>query len=321
MSRNAARLAMVVVPGVATSSRAKGRLVVSRRAGDPGDLAVGRVAACLAQHEDVLAGRVEDHELVRLAATHDPDVARNGDRLEPQPLEGARIRLVLRLIAHVEPGRVPVAAVGVLHHELAHPDQPGAGAGLVPPLGLEVVDHHRQLAVRPHDLGQQDPDDLLVGHREHHVPPVAVLEPGQLGPDRVVAAARPPDVGGVDDRHLHLLAADPVLLLANDLLHAVVDALAQRQQRVDPGAQGTNVARPEQQPVRRHLDVGGIVAQRGEEQVGKAHGAKDTGDAQAAAINASSTPPATTLATWPAAFAPIACISGKFSKSSSWATR
>jgi hypothetical protein len=38
----------------------------------------------------------------------------------------------------------------------------------------------------------------------------------------------------MDDRHLHLLAADPVLLLADDLLDAVVDALAERQQRVDP---------------------------------------------------------------------------------------
>ncbi len=34
------------------------------------------------------------------------------------------------------------------------------------------------------------------------------------------------------------------------------------------------------------------------------------GVGQAADIRASSTPPATTLATWPAALAPIACISG-----------
>ena len=92
--------------------------------------------------------------------------------------------------------------------------------------------------------------------------PAAVLEPGQLGPDRVVAAARLPDVGRVDDRHLHLLAADPVDLLADDLLDPLVDAEAERQQRVDPGAELADVARPDEQPVGRHLRVGGIVAER-----------------------------------------------------------
>ena len=55
---------------------------------------------------------------------------------------------------------------------------------------------------------QEDADDLLVGHGQDHVAAVAVLEPRHLGADRVVAAARSPDVGRVDDRHLHLLAAD-----------------------------------------------------------------------------------------------------------------
>ena len=119
------------------------------------------------------------------------------------------VRAVLRLVAGVEPGLVAVGAVGVLHHELADPDEPAARARLVAPLGLEVVDLLRELPPRPDDVGQQQADDLLVGHGQDHVASVAVLEPGQLGPDRVVAAARPPDVGRVDDRHLDLLAADP----------------------------------------------------------------------------------------------------------------
>ena len=76
----------------------------------------------------------------------------------------------------------------------------------------------------------------------------------------------------MDDRHLHLLAADGVLLLADDLLDAVADALAERQQRVDPGAQLAQVARTQEQPMGRHLGIGGVVAERGEEQVGQAHG-------------------------------------------------
>ena len=92
------------------------------------------------------------------------------------------------------------------------------------------------------------------------------------GPDRVVATARPPDVGRVDDRHLHLLAADPVLLLADDLLDALADPLAERQQRIDPRAELAHVAGAQEQPVRRHLGVGRVVAERGEEEVGQAHG-------------------------------------------------
>ena len=52
-------------------------------AGRPRDLAVRRVAARVAQDEDVLARRVEDHELVGLASAHDPGVARHDLRLEP----------------------------------------------------------------------------------------------------------------------------------------------------------------------------------------------------------------------------------------------
>ena len=207
------------------------RLAGRCRFGHHRDLAVRGVVARLAQDEDVLAGRVEDHELVGLAAAHDPDVGGDHDGLETEPLEGPDVRAVLRLVAGVETGLVAVGAVGVLHDELADPDEPATGARLVPPLRLEVVDLLRQLPPRLDDVGQQQADDLLVGHRQDHVPPVAVLEAGQLGADRVVAAARAPDVGRVDDRHLHLLPADPVLLLADDLLDAVVDALAERQQR------------------------------------------------------------------------------------------
>ena len=114
-------------------------------------------------------------------------------------------------------------------------------------------------------------DDLLVGHRQDHVAAVAVLEPGQLRADRVVAAAGAPDVGRVDDRHLHLLAADRVLLLADDLLDAVVDALAERQQRVDARAELPDVARPEEESMGRHLGFGRVVAEGREEELGKTH--------------------------------------------------
>ena len=97
------------------------------------------------------------------------------------------------------------------------------------------------------------------------------------GPIFVVAAALPPEVGRVDDRHLHLLGADRVHLLADDLLDPLVDAEAEGQERVDARAQLAHVARPEQQAMRRHLGVRRVVAQGREEQLREAHSAKDSG--------------------------------------------
>jgi hypothetical protein len=75
----------------------------------------------------------------------------------------------------------------------------------------------------------------------------------------------------VDDRHLHFLPTDRVDLLADDLLDAVVHALAERQQRVDPRAELADVAGPDEEPVGRHLGLGRIVAEGGEEKLAQAH--------------------------------------------------
>ena len=48
-----------------------------------------------------------------------------------------------------------------------------------------------------------------------------------------------------------------------------------------PGAELADVAGPQQQAVRRHLGLGRVVAEGGEEEVGQAHGAKDSRGAAA----------------------------------------
>ncbi len=171
------------------------------------------------------------------------------------------------LVGGVQAGLIGVERVGVLHHELAHPDQAAARPRLVTELGLEVVHDGRQLPVALDQVAQQVGNDLLVGHGQHHVPATAVLEADQLGADLGVAAGLLPQLGGVDDRHLHLLAADAVDLLADHLLDALLHAEAQRQQRVDAGAELPHVAGAHQQPVADHLGLGRIVAQAGEEEV------------------------------------------------------
>ena len=63
-----------------TSSRGSGSSPVAVGLRDDRDLAVGGVAARLAQDQDVLAGRVEHHELVGAGAAHHPDVGRRPRR-------------------------------------------------------------------------------------------------------------------------------------------------------------------------------------------------------------------------------------------------
>ena len=200
-------------------------------------------------------------------AAHHPGVGADDDEIEPDaaedPLVGSPVVLVLRVQSRL----VPVEGVGILHRELADPDQPAAGARLVAPLGLDVVDDHRQLAVGVDLLPRQIGDDLLVGHRQDHVAVATVLEAGHLRADRVVAARFSPDVGGMDDRHQQLLPADGVHLLADDLLDLAHDPPAERQQAVDARAERPDQGRPQHQSVTGQLDVARRLTQRPAEQV------------------------------------------------------
>ena len=60
------------------------------------NLPVRRVILVLAQDQGVLAPLVEDHELVREAATHHAHVRPNHNRVEAQPLEDAGVRVVVQ---------------------------------------------------------------------------------------------------------------------------------------------------------------------------------------------------------------------------------
>ena len=204
---------------------------------------------------------------MRGGAAHHAGVRADDDEVEPDPAEDPLVGPPVVLVLLVQPRLVPVERVGVLHRELADPDQSAAGARLVTPLGLDVIDDHRQLAVGADLLPRQVGHDLLVGHRQHHVAVAAVLEPGQLRPHGVVSARLPPDVGRMDDRHQQLLPADGVHLLADDLLDLAHDPPAQRQQAVDARAQRSHQRGAQHQTVAGQLDVARRLAQRPAEQV------------------------------------------------------
>ena len=235
-----------------------------------GHLEVGRVAG--REHHVVLAGSAGRHVLVGSEAAHHPDVG-----LDPVPLEPAAVHHPvvgdhMLGVLLVQSLAVAVERVGVLHDELAGAQDPGPGTRLVTLLDLEVVEDHRQLAVGTDGRRHVQRDDLLVGHREHHVGAAAVGELEQLL-DRIAAAA-PPRLGRVQHRHQQLLAPDRVHLLAHDLDDLLVHSPPGRQPGPQPRPDLADQPGADHQLVRDRLGVGRRLTLGGQEVGGEAgHGA------------------------------------------------
>ena len=108
-------------------------------------------------------------------------------------------------------------------------------------------------------------DRLLVRHRQDEVaarPVVQVEDLGDLDP-----AGRLPQLGGSKHRHEHLLAADRVHLLADDLLDLPVDAPAERHERPDARADLPDEAAADEQLVTDGLRFGGVVTEGRQEEL------------------------------------------------------
>ena len=158
-------------------------------------------------------------------------------------------------------------AVGQTVKKLADSEQPCARPRLVPILRLEVVEHLREIAVRA-DLTRVERDRLLVRHREHEA---LVVPVGELEDLRVlVTAGRLPELGRRQHRHQHLLGADGVHLLADDLDDLLVDAPAERQERPHAGAHLADVGAADEQLVTDRFRIGRILPERREEELGRA---------------------------------------------------
>ena len=148
--KNAATSAIAAHPGVCTSSGmpSAGRLHLRDRLKPrSGFLQVRRVAAHRAACDQVLAGVGVDHELLRLRAAHGARIGFDGDKLQPAAREDSAIGRVVQIVALVEPRRVDVEGIAVLHDELAHAQQSRLGPRLVAKLGLDLVPDLRQLLV------------------------------------------------------------------------------------------------------------------------------------------------------------------------------
>jgi hypothetical protein len=121
-----------------------------------------------------------------------------------------------------------------------------------------VVEDLRQLLVRL-QLARVERDRLLVRQREDERTAVAVLDLPELG-DRVAPGGLP-QLRRRKDRHEHLLPADRVHLLADDLHDLLVHAPSEGEKRPEARAHLSDEATPNEQHVARGLRVRGCLAQ------------------------------------------------------------
>ncbi len=161
-----------------------------------GDLDVRRVAG--RERHLVLARRAWRHVFVGAGAAHHPDVGGDPVPLEPAAVEDPVVGLDLERVAVVEALLVAVEAVGVLHHELARPEDAGARPRLVALLRLQLVEDQRQVPVGAHLAGDVPGERLLVGHRQDQLRPLPVFELEQLLD--LIAAGPLPDLRRLQHR-------------------------------------------------------------------------------------------------------------------------
>ena len=171
---------MVLTPGVWTFSRGSGSPFSNfqrrpRFRGWP-------VAVVGVGDHSILPAVADGHEFVGDFAAHHAGVGLDReDVFHPDPAEDPFVCLVAAEVVGFEVLLVGVEAVGVLHGEFAHPDQSGAGPRLVAVLGLDLVEHDRELVAV--EFGAHEVDDsLLVGHRQQHRLVVAVAEASSSAP-------------------------------------------------------------------------------------------------------------------------------------------
>ena len=168
-------------------------IALGRKPGRRG-LGVGGVPALRARGDEVLPGVCLHHELGGLRAAHRARVGLDRDEVEATAAEDPLVRLPLVLVRLVEPGAVNVEGVGVLHRELADPEQAGLGARLVAELGLDLVPDLGQLPVAAQLVAGDGGEDLLVRHPEAVVGPLPVLQPEHVAAHHLPPSALLPAI-------------------------------------------------------------------------------------------------------------------------------
>ena len=247
------------------------RLAFDEVDGGGGSLGVGREAARVAEDELGLARVGERHELDGGVPA---DLAGVGhDRQSPETDAAAEVGvgLLLEVVALLQGLLRGREGIGVLHDELAAAHEPEAGPALVAELVLDVVEHDGQLPVGAELVGDEVGVGLLVGRAQRVLVFVPVLDAHELRTVDVPAPALAPEVGVGQDRRHHLLAVDPLHLVADDGLDLLDGTPRERQVRIEAGGTSTYHPRPEQELMAGELGLYRVLLERGGVELGHLH--------------------------------------------------
>ena len=173
---------------------------------------------------------------------HDTRIALHHHRFNAHATVNTEVSVVFFLVVTVEVFLAGVEAVGILHQEFADADKAAAGTGFVAVLGLELVQHHRQLLVAVEHVAHEVGHGFFVGHGEHHVVVVAVLETQEFFANGLVTARFAPEFSGLYHRQVHFDTANLVHFFADDVYDLLDHAEAHRHHGVDTGRNGLDVA-------------------------------------------------------------------------------
>ena len=178
-------------------------------------------------------------------AAHHAGVGFDGDDLgDARPGVDALIGPVAAVVILFQILLGGMEGVGVLHGKLPDTDEAAPGPGLVPELGLDLVDHEGVLLVGARDVVGHVDGGLLVGHAEAHVRPGPILEAKELAADAVPAAGGLPEGGGHGHGEEDLLPVDQIHLLPEDPLDLALDARSGGQQGIDAVAHLLHISAP-----------------------------------------------------------------------------
>ena len=181
------------------------------------------------------------------------------------------VRREHRVVAALEAGEVGVERIGVLHEELARPQQTEARAEFVAVFPVDLVQIDGKVPVA-RVLPRHQRGDNLLGRRGQRVPVLlAVLDPEHHRAVHLVTAGLLPEIQRLGDRQAHFLRAGLVHFVAHNLGDVAQDASTEREPGVDPRRHPPDQTGPNHQLVARHLGIGRVVTQRAEEQGGHAH--------------------------------------------------
>ena len=218
-----------------------------------------------------LAGIGQDDEFVAEIATDRAGVGAHRNSAQAHAREGAQIGREHAVIGMHGAFAVEVEGIGVLHQELARAHGAEARTDLIAELELDMVEVERQVLIGLHERTEDVGNHLLVGRAVEHRTLLAVLDAQHFLAIGVIAAAFLPEFGGLQRRHQELDGAGAVLLLADDGVHLVENALAERQPGIDALGLLLDHARTQHEPVRDDLGLLGVFLEDGQEEAGKAH--------------------------------------------------